>query len=523
MYNRQVLIDVFEERGWLNLMNKKLICALLSVCLIWTFVGCSNGLLGVFTGDQTQEQSPQYIPPVGGGDGDGGEESTSGSTVSSNIENPFINAEKYPVSKVSLNASSASYSYFRSLVNKNYTLSQLQKCSYDFKIEEFLNYFDFEAAPPAGDNLFGIGTSLIDCPWNTDSALVRFTFNTRDVEKQSSNNFVFHIDVTESMARDDVLPLFKTSFAYFVNGLGANDKVSIVLCSGEETVLVDGLSVTQKSELIEAVDSITVSNRTGNSVGLEAVYETARKHYIEGGTNRVILVSDGDISDKLCDKIEESVSDGIYTSVLAFGDGNHRNYKLESLAASGGGRYYYIDCESQGKTVMGKEIFKPTISLLENAIIELDFDSEYISEYRLIGYVYHGEIDNQQSAVAPSGKIHAGDSVTVCYEVKFVDGEIYENIDFASLKVEYTRLRDNIKKSQTTVVSTDIYKTQPDEDMLFMTAVIRSVMVLQGSEYIGKLTLGNILAELEKLDLEDYPERDEFRSLISKIVTGSKK
>lgn len=514
-----------EER--LLFMLKKIICGLLLVSVLGSAVACSGGLMGVFTeGGTTDTTPPTYIPPVD----DGGNEEenknpekNTGANATDRVENPFVSADKHPSSTVSLNASRATYYYFRNLVNKNYTLSQLQKCSYDFKIEEFLNYFGFKATNPMSASVFGFGSDMIACPWSEDSALLRFTFKTDDVVSNAPNNFVFSIDVTESMAREDVLPLFKQVFGSFLNALDHDDVVSVVLSSSEESIVIDGYGGDRASEIADVIANIEIGHGSNGGGSLEVAYSVAKKHYIEGGNNLVVMVSDGDVSEKLCDTAKSNADKGIVTSVLGFGDSNHKNVKLERLADAGEGRYFYVDGVSRGEHVLGKELFKFTDYLADDVRITVNFKSDYVSEYRLIGYVYHGEIDGENPEVVPVGKIYSGDSITLCYEVKLTEAAYDKSREFAFASLTYKNYKlgeDNY--SQSISVSTGLIYGEPNEEMLFMSAVIKTVMILQKSERIGKLTLNDVLAQLREMDLEGRPEREEFRQLLEKIVAAKK-
>ncbi len=506
-------------------MNKRILCAFLAALVIFAVSGCSDRKMGVFTDDQPQGSPPQqYVPPATDAEEESAPVEESESTSAENndvIENSFVDAEENNVSQVSVSASKSSYSYFRDVVNGDYTLKQLQMCSYDFKIEEFLNYFEFSSNEPSEGNVFGLRASLVDCPWSSESALLRLTLKTREVEYDGPHNFVFYIDISESMAREDVLPLFKTVFSGFASQLDEDDIISIVVGSDTEETVADGYSGERADELLEAVNAIQTVSGANSQYNLEKAYEVALTHYIDGGNNRVIIVSDGDVSGKLSAVVSENAESGILTSVIGLGDGNHKNDKLEALADAGDGRYYYIDCEAQGERVMGSEIFKPVICDATNVIAKLEFDVDYISQYRLIGYVQQGDGYGGTSEELPPGKIYAGDSLTLCYELKFVDGVIPEDLDFLFVQAKYNDAVSGKAGIDSFVVSTAIYSDEPDEEERFMALVIETVMILQKSAYIGKITFSDVLAELETLDLENYPEREEFRGLVN-VLAGKK-
>lgn len=506
-------------------MNKRIICVLvaLAICVL---AGCSNHKMGVFTEDMTSGSSVGHGTPnknENDKNESNREETTSADAEANKLENEFIKTDDNEISEVMLNPNRSSYAYFRSLVNKNYTYDQLQKCSYGFKIEEFLNYFDFSYGNIVGGHMFGIGSDLFECPWNPETMLFRLTLGTQEARKIEPANFVFCIDVSESMARADVLPLFKEVFPKFVASLGDEDRVSIVSCTDPVDVIVDGKSNEDWYEIISAVGSLEVGNGANSALDLEAVYDVAKNNFIEGGNNRVVIVSDGDISGKLISVVKENAKEGIDTSVIGLGDGNHRNNKLEAFANAGNGRYFYIDCKSQGDRVMGDDIFRSVKCCAEDVVASIEFNSEYVSEYRLVGYVGQGEAGGQNQGSPTHQRIYEGDVITLCYELKFRQDLTLENSDFIKLQLEYRRLSDNAEVAESIPISVEPDTDDGDEDIRFMALVIESVMVLQRSEYIGKITLYDVLTELKKLDLEEYPNRDEFVALIDAIVNPVKK
>ena len=167
---------------------------------------------------------------------------------------------------------------------------------------------------------------------------------------------------------------------------------------------------------------------------------------------------------------------------------------------------------------MGREIFAPLDILAENVQIKVNFDSKYISEYRLIGYVYQGNIDGEEPDVAPTINVYSGDSITVCYEVKLVESVGLGNPELLSAELRYNNSLGGEEFVQGMSIRLGLFTDFPDEDMQFMASVIETVMILQKSEYIGKMTLTDVLGVLDELELDDHPERAEFRELIRKII-----
>ncbi len=495
-------------------MNKRIICVLLAV-MILVLSGCSNRKVGIFTEDHTNNSSVSHGTP-NKNDKDkhenNSEEITSANTESEEkSENKFVKVEDAPISSVVMNSGISSYLYFRTLVNRNYTFDQIKKCSYGFNVEEFINYFDLSTNIHSMAE--GIGESLFDCPWNEDTLIYRFTVRRQEAVSTLPNNLVFCIDISESMARVDVLPLFKKVFPHFVSSIDIYDTISIVTSTGTSEIVLSGCRGDWSDQILEALDSIEITGDTNTNTDIQAAYDIAKRHFIQGGNNRVIIVSDGDIPGKLSSITEKMVSEGIYTDVLGLGYSNYKNEKLEQFASKGNGRYYYIDCESEGEKVLGSELFKQYYDF-GDITATVEFDSRYVEEYRLIGYARQSEASGGMTE--PDETVRNGTSgytMTVCYELKLRDTEIPKYG-----KIAKTVTDDGAEYP----ITLDMYTADPDEDMLFMSAVIKTVMILQESEYIGSLTLENVFTELQELDLEEYPERAEFASLIYKIINPDK-
>ena len=68
------------------------------------------------------------------------------------VENPFIATQEQAVSTFSADVDTASYTYFRKLVNNSYKLDYLKQQGASFRTEEFINYFKYEANYPPREN-----------------------------------------------------------------------------------------------------------------------------------------------------------------------------------------------------------------------------------------------------------------------------------------------------------------------------------------------------------------------------------
>ena len=339
------------------------------------------------------------------------------------IENAFIPTEKENVSTFSADVDTASYTYFRKLVNQGYALNELiATAGSSIRTEEMINYFNYNYPSPKDNELFSTTVEIAPCPWNEEAQLLVLGLQAKHIELATQNNLVFLIDVSGSMQSKDKLELLKKAFTHLVDKLGDDDTVSIVTYSGKEEVVLEGCSGSKKDKILRAVNSLNAKGSTNGEAGLKKAYQIAEEYYIAGGNNRIILASDGDLNvgisstDELKKFVEEKRNGGVFLSVLGFGTGNYKDSKMETIADCGNGVYYYIDSEMEAEKVFGAEIFSTLYTVAKDVKLQLTFNPEYITAYRLVGYenrmLANEDFENDTK---DAGELGSGHSVTVCY------------------------------------------------------------------------------------------------------------
>lgn len=538
-------------------LTVRLLTIAIALMLTLTFAACaSKESMDVMAGPDKTDKNDFYNDTVGGGTNEGGNNSKPvvddglfsddemvGDVVAGDseleedneipdegiqlpvfTENPFVNTADNDTSTFSADVDTASYAYFRKLVNRGYRLDNLKFSGTSFRTEEFINYFKYDVNAPNEGELFGVATEIVPCPWNAESMLLRVSLQAEQAQMASGNNLVFLIDVSGSMQSADKLPLLKKSFAYLVENLGENDRVSIVTYSGKEALVLDGCSGMLSDEIMTAINSLNASGSTNGEAGLTMAYQVAEKHMVEGGNNRIIMATDGDLNvgissaEELKSFIEEKRDQGVYLSILGFGTGNYRDSQMETLADNGNGVYYYIDGESEAEKVFGTDLLGTLYTVAEDVKLQITFNSEKIESYRLIGYenrVMSNEDFNDDTKDA--GEVGAAHQVTVCYELKMSANELAVD-PLITLKFAYKNPGEPISIYDEYKLGEEIVKYETSEDMKFIGAVIEACMLLHNSEYAGELTINTVLNKLDSLDLSDYPDRAEFRELVRMLA-----
>lgn len=335
-------------------------------------------------------------------------------------ENGYKLVASDPLSTFSVDVDAASYSNVR-----RFLLSGQKPEKGAVRIEEMINYFNYDYPDPQGDEPFSITTEIGDCPWNNHK-LVHIGLQGKRIEKENlpASNLVFLLDVSGSMDQPNKLPLLKKSFKMLVNELSPKDRIAIVVYAGAAGVVLNSTSAENSSEILAALEKLQAGGSTAGGAGIELAYKVAQENFIKGGNNRVILATDGDFNigmssqSAMQDLIEEKRKSGVFLTCLGFGTGNIKDDKMELLADKGNGNYAYIDNVLEAKKVLVTEIGATLVTLAKDVKIQVEFNPALVESYRLVGYenrMLNNEDFNDDKKDA--GEIGAGHSVTALYEV----------------------------------------------------------------------------------------------------------
>lgn len=364
-------------------------------------------------------------------------------TYSSLIENPFIPADKFPETGFALNINKASYSNIRRFINMDNIVPPDA-----IRLEEMMNYFNIHYTEPGGDSVFNYQSIISSCPWNDEHELLYLNVCARKAKLDNipPANLVFLIDVSGSMDLPNRLPLLKSAFSLMVNNLRQIDTVSIVVYGGVNGVWLTPTCGSEKKKILESIAELEAGGATPGEGGIRAAYRLAKSTFIKGGTNRVILATDGDFNvgqqseDELNQLINGYRSSEIYLTCLGVGMGNYKDSKLEVLANRGKGNFAYLDNEKEAEKVLMEEFSQTIYAVAKEAYIDIRFDPELVRKYRLIGF------DNKLSAIEDStneiqgGEIGSGHSLMALIEIEPVEQETdmtNRNAVFAKMRMHY--------------------------------------------------------------------------------------
>ncbi|MFN3939243.1 MAG: von Willebrand factor type A domain-containing protein [Chitinophagales bacterium] len=463
-------------------------------------------------------------------------------------ENGFKKVLGNPLSTFSIDVDNASYSIIRRFIANG------QNPPKDaVRIEEMINYFDYNYPQPAGETPFEIYTELSDCPWNKESKLLLIGLQGKEMDynKTDPSNLVFLIDVSGSMSAENKLPLVKKSLMHLVENLSEKDRIAIVVYAGAAGLVLPSTPASDIQKIYDALNKLQYGGSTAGGAGIALAYNTALENFIEGGNNRVILCTDGDFNvgasgnSEMVRLIEEKRKCGVFLTICGFGMGNYKDAKMEGIANNGNGNYYYIDTEKEAKKVFVTDMRGTLFTIAKDVKIQIEFNPAKVAEYRLIGYenrlLNKEDFDNDAK---DAGELGAGHRVTAMYELilkdnkqfspqgiavngedlKYQSTTVKENAYFSSeimtLKLRYKKPDSDVSKLiETSVTETHQPLAQSSDNFRFAASVAEFGMLLRDSEFKGSATYEDVvkLANSAKgADSEGY--RSEFISMVQTFI-----
>lgn len=427
----------------------------------------------------------------------------------------FRDALRIPLSTFSIDVDAASYSNVRRFINNG------QRPPVDaVRIEEMVNYFDYDYEQPRNDEPFSVNTEVSAAPWNSKHRLVHIGLQGKIIptENLPASNLVFLIDVSGSMSDANKLPLVKSSLQMLTEQLRAQDKVSIVVYAGAAGVVLEPTSGADKKAIIRSLEKLESGGSTAGGEGIRLAYALAKDNFVKGGNNRVILATDGDFnvgesSNASMERlVEEKRKDGIFLTVLGYGMGNYKDSKMEILADKGNGNYAYIDNILEAQKVLVNEFGGTLFTIAKDVKIQVEFNPAKVQAYRLIGYENRALNDEDfNNDKKDAGEIGSGHTVTALYEVipvgvessffkidelkyqKTVVDKSASSGDLLTVKIRYKQPDGDVSKLIRLALQDNNTKRVTSDNFRWSAAVAGFGMLLRNSEYINGYNFEDVI------------------------------
>ncbi len=452
---------------------------------------------------------------------------------------PIKIVSQTPVSTFSTDVDTASYTNAR-----RYMLQGQQPPANAIRVEEFINYFDYQLKSPKSiDHPIAIDTELMATPWNKNTQLMRVSLQayTSTIQDLPPLNLVFLLDVSGSMNSPDKLQLMQKSFNLLVNKLRPEDHVAIVVYAGDSGVALEPTSGSNKAEIMQAINNLRAGGGTHGSAGIHLAYELAEQHFDNDGINRIFLGTDGDFNvgttdiEALKQLVEKKRDSGVFLSVLGFGTGNYNDYLMEEISNNGNGTAYYIDSFQEARKIFSEHLISTLQVIAKDVKIQVEFNPEQVAEYRLIGY------DNRRlnredftNDAVDAGEMGSGHSVTALYEIVPVQSEfrfnqplryqaaetvnISDTQEIAFVKVRYKKPNESTSAPMDIPVTWHTLAT-PSDSMALSANVAWFAEILRDSKYVQSKEIAQLINPIsENVKYDRWGYRQELLQLVKNMA-----
>ncbi len=340
--------------------------------------------------------------------------------------NPFEDPREDHLSTFSLDVDTASYT-----VARRYVMDGNLPPADSVRVEEFVNYFD-PGYPTPSDIAFAIYADGSPSPFHQDgSYILRVGVQGYQVpdELRKPASLTFVIDISGSMDMENRLGLVKQSLELLVERLRPTDTVSIVVYGSNAYVVLNPTSGEDKNVILNAIYSLNTQGSTNAEAGLRLGYQLAYQAMRPGAINRVILCSDGVANvgatgpDAILEQVHGYTESGITLTTVGFGMGNFNDVLMEQLADNGDGSYAYVDDIDEARRLFVDNLTGTLQVIAKDAKVQVDFNPEVVSRYRLIGYENRAVADQDfRNDYVDAGEIGAGHSATALYALQVNPG-----------------------------------------------------------------------------------------------------
>lgn len=291
--------------------------------------------------------------------------------------------------------------------------------------EEFINAFDYRdpEAPPGVPIAFAFERARYPFAHNRD--LLRFSLKTAAQGRQAgrSLNLVLLLDNSGSMERADRVRIIHQALRVLAAQLQPQDMLSVVTFARTARLWVDGVPGSQAAQVAEEVSGLTPQGGTNLEEAMNLAYQTALRHYLANGINRVVLLTDGAANlgevdpARLKQKVEAHRQQGIALDCFGIGWEGYHDDLLEVLSRNGDGRYGFINTPEEAAEGFAGQLAGALHVAAADVKVQVEFNPARVSAYRQIGYAKHQltkeQFRDNTVAAAEIGAAESGNALYV--------------------------------------------------------------------------------------------------------------
>ncbi|MDY0168689.1 MAG: VIT and VWA domain-containing protein [Thermoguttaceae bacterium] len=271
------------------------------------------------------------------------------------------------------------------------------------------------------------GLDLITSKQPGEDGYFQLTMTAGDelAQAEGGMDYVFVLDISGSMRREDRLEISRDSIAEFIRQLGPDDRFDVMTFNLWPKILFDELRPADAAAQQEATEFLASQQARGGTLMRPAML-AAYKHASGQRPLNVVVLSDG-----LTDQQERQEIPGLIrsrpegTRVFCIGVGNDIDRGLLSQMAEGGGGLAAFlsgddDMQRQAKAFRRK-LLRPAA---DNLRIDLEGAEVYDVEPKQLGSLYHG------APVRIYGRYRQAGPVTVRVQASVAGAPLDRTVEF---------------------------------------------------------------------------------------------
>lgn len=263
--------------------------------------------------------------------------------------------------------------------------------------EEFLNAFDYRDPEAAAGQPVAFAWERARNPFAHNRDFLRFSLKTAATGRQAGRpmNLVLLLDNSGSMERADRVRIIQEALPVLASQLQPQDRVSVAAFARTPRLWLDALPGDKAGEALQLLGTLTPQGGTDLGAALQLGYETARRHYLPGGLNRVVLLTDGaanlgDVDpDSLRRKVEAHRQQGIALDCFGIGWDGYNDDLLEVLSRNGDGRYGFVNTPEAAATEFAAKLAGALKVAASDVKVQVEFNPARVTHWRQIGYAKH--------------------------------------------------------------------------------------------------------------------------------------
>lgn len=337
------------------------------------------------------------------------------------VPQPEVETTESPFSTFSLNVSDVSFKLAASTLENGGTPE-----AGSIRAEEFINAFRYHDPAPAGGPI-AFAWERARYPFAHNRDVVRFSVQTAAQGREGGRplNLVLVVDSSGSMERADRVRIIREALTVLSGQLRAQDRISVVAFARTARLWVDGLPGSQAVELPDRVGELNPEGGTNLEDALRLGYETAYRHYLREGGNRVIVLTDGaaNLGDvdpaSLQGTVESNRARGVALDCFGIGWDGYNDELLETLSRCGDGRYGFVNSPEEAASGFADQLAGALQVAAADVKVQVEFNPARVKAWRQVGYARHQLTKEQfRDNTVDAAEIGAAESGNALYIIE---------------------------------------------------------------------------------------------------------